>query len=130
VCRSPSEFWSKELQSLALDVRVLGQNEEEIEIKEEDEDISEMARELGIDIHSAGPAANSARAAGQANRSKVKDAEEEPSDDDEDDESMFPEESAEDVDDEDFETDLDDEDLVFDDESLDDLDDLSDDEDV
>jgi len=120
----------KELQSLALDVRVLGQNEEEIEIKEEDEDISEMARELGIDIHSAGPAANSARAAGQANRSKVKDAEEEPSDDDEDDESMFPEESAEDVDDEDFETDLDDEDLVFDDESLDDLDDLSDDEDV
>ena len=120
----------KELQSLALDVRVLGQNEEEIEIREEDEDISEMARELGIDIHSAGPAANSARAAGQANRSKVKDAEEEPSDDDEDDESMFPEESAEDVDDEDFETDLDDEDLVFDDESLDDLDDLSDDEDV
>ena len=120
----------KELQSLALDVRVLGQNEEEIEIKEEDEDISEMARELGIDIHSAGPAANSARAAGQANRSKVKDAEEEPSDDDEDDESMFPEESAEDVDDEDFETDLDDEDLVFDDESLDDLDDLSDDEEV
>ncbi len=40
----------KELQSLALDVRVLGENEQEIEIKEEEEDISEMARELGIDI--------------------------------------------------------------------------------
>lgn len=40
----------KELQSLGLDVRVLSEEAEEIEIKEE-EDISEMARELGIDIH-------------------------------------------------------------------------------
>jgi len=40
----------KELQSLALDVRVLSDKAEEIEIREEDEDISEMARELGIDI--------------------------------------------------------------------------------
>lgn len=41
----------KELQSLGLDVRVLGEESQEIEIKEEDEeDISEMARELGIDI--------------------------------------------------------------------------------
>ncbi|MDI3281120.1 MAG: DNA-directed RNA polymerase subunit beta, partial [Bacillota bacterium] len=41
----------KELQSLALDVRVLSEEAKEIEIKEEeDEDISEMARELGIDI--------------------------------------------------------------------------------
>ena len=40
----------KELQSLALDVRVLSDKAEEIEIREEEEDISEMARELGIDI--------------------------------------------------------------------------------
>ena len=40
----------KELQSLALDVRVLTDQAEEIEIREEEEDISEMARELGIDI--------------------------------------------------------------------------------
>jgi len=40
----------KELQSLGLDVRVLSEEETEIELKEEEEDISEMARELGIDI--------------------------------------------------------------------------------
>src|SRR5690554_1542940 len=41
----------KELQSLALDVRVLSEESQEIEMREEEEDISEMARELGIDIH-------------------------------------------------------------------------------
>ena len=41
----------KELQSLGLDVRVLTEEAEEVEIREEEEDISEMARELGIDIH-------------------------------------------------------------------------------
>lgn len=40
----------KELQSLALDVRVLSEEDKEIEIKEDEEDISDMARELGIDI--------------------------------------------------------------------------------
>ncbi|MGI6542628.1 MAG: DNA-directed RNA polymerase subunit beta [Limnochordia bacterium] len=40
----------KELQSLALDVRVLAGESQEIEIREDEEDISEMARELGIDI--------------------------------------------------------------------------------
>ena len=40
----------KELQSLGLDVRVLSEEEQEIEIRDEDEDISEMAKELGIDI--------------------------------------------------------------------------------
>ncbi|NLY55984.1 MAG: DNA-directed RNA polymerase subunit beta [Firmicutes bacterium] len=40
----------KELQSLALDVRVLSEDQQELEFKEDDEDISEMARELGIDI--------------------------------------------------------------------------------
>lgn len=41
---------TKELQSLCLDVRVLSEEAEEIEIKE-DEDIGEMARELGLDLH-------------------------------------------------------------------------------
>ncbi|MGI6036833.1 MAG: DNA-directed RNA polymerase subunit beta [Limnochordia bacterium] len=41
----------KELQSLSLDVRVLSEEADEIEIMEPEEDISEMARELGIDIH-------------------------------------------------------------------------------
>ncbi|MGE5576323.1 MAG: DNA-directed RNA polymerase subunit beta [Syntrophothermus sp.] len=40
----------KELQSLGLDFKVLSEEAEEIEIKEEEEDISEMARELGLDI--------------------------------------------------------------------------------
>ena len=40
----------KELQSLGLDVRVLSEEEEEIEIKEEEEDISEMAKELGLGV--------------------------------------------------------------------------------
>lgn len=39
----------KELQSLGLDVRVYSESQE-VEIKEEEEDVSEMARELGIDI--------------------------------------------------------------------------------
>ncbi|MHB1419794.1 MAG: DNA-directed RNA polymerase subunit beta [Bacillota bacterium] len=40
----------KELQSLCLDVKVLSEEDREIEIREEDEDISETAKELGIDI--------------------------------------------------------------------------------
>ncbi|MFS8583231.1 MAG: hypothetical protein FWJ61_10300, partial [Limnochordales bacterium] len=41
----------KELQSLALDVRVLTEDEQEVDIVPDDyEDISEMARELGIDL--------------------------------------------------------------------------------
>ncbi len=40
----------KELQSLGLDVKVLSEDDEEIEIKEGEEDISEAAKELGIDI--------------------------------------------------------------------------------
>ena len=41
----------KELQSLGLDVKVLSENDEEIEIHESDEDITEAAKELGLDIH-------------------------------------------------------------------------------
>ncbi|MHB1128136.1 MAG: DNA-directed RNA polymerase subunit beta [Bacillota bacterium] len=40
----------KELQSLCLDVKVLSEEDKEIEIREEEEDISETAKELGIDI--------------------------------------------------------------------------------
>jgi DNA-directed RNA polymerase subunit beta len=41
----------KELQSLALDVKVLSEDAEEIEIKDDDDDISLAAKELGLDIH-------------------------------------------------------------------------------
>ncbi|WP_461359548.1 DNA-directed RNA polymerase subunit beta [Candidatus Darwinibacter acetoxidans] len=114
----------KELQSLALDVRVLGEDEREIEIKEDEEDISEMARELGIDIQTAGAGANAARA--QANRSKTKQVDdEELGEDDEDDSS--PDEGLEN---DDFVADLDDTDLDFpeDEPSLDELDGLEDEE--
>ncbi len=40
----------KELQSLCLDVKVLSEDEEEIEIRELDDDIEGTARELGLDI--------------------------------------------------------------------------------
>jgi len=40
----------KELQSLGLDVKVLSDANEEITIKEPDDDVSETAKELGIDI--------------------------------------------------------------------------------
>lgn len=43
----------KELQSLGLDIKVLSENDEEIEIRENDEDINETAKELELDIHSA-----------------------------------------------------------------------------
>ena len=40
----------KELQSIGLDVRVMTEDAQEVSIRDEDEDISEMARELGLDI--------------------------------------------------------------------------------
>ncbi len=40
----------KELQSLCLDVKVLSEEAEEIQIKEEDDDVKEMAKELGLEI--------------------------------------------------------------------------------
>lgn len=40
----------KELQSLCLDVKVLSDEAQEIQIKEEDEDVKEMAKELGLEI--------------------------------------------------------------------------------
>ena len=66
----------KELQSLCLDVRVFGEAGE-VEIKEVDEDVSEMAKELGIDIQT--------REIGQVRRQGEKEAdvdeEEEPEED-------------------------------------------------
>jgi len=41
----------KEMQSLGLDVRVLASDDREIEIHDTDEDITETAKELGIDLH-------------------------------------------------------------------------------
>lgn len=41
----------KEMQSLGLDVRVLAADDREIEIHDTDEDITETAKELGIDLH-------------------------------------------------------------------------------
>ena len=40
----------KELQSLGLDVKVLSEADEEITIKEQEDDVSQTAKELGIDI--------------------------------------------------------------------------------
>jgi DNA-directed RNA polymerase subunit beta len=40
----------KELQSLGLDVKVLSETEEEVEIKETEEDITESARDLGLEL--------------------------------------------------------------------------------
>lgn len=42
----------KELQSLCLDVRVLSEDDREIEIKETEEDIIETAKDLGLDLNS------------------------------------------------------------------------------
>lgn len=115
----------KELQSLALDVRVLSENEQEIEIREEEEDISEMAKELGIDIQGRGVSTSITRSPEVANRGKSAEAEEE----DDEDEAMAPQDGFDD--DQDDDLDLDDEldDDLDEDFELDDLGDLSDDDD-
>ena len=41
----------KELQSLCLDVRVLSEDDQEVEIKDIEEDITETAKDLGIELH-------------------------------------------------------------------------------
>ena len=43
----------KELQSLGLDVKVLTEEAQEIQIKEDEEDVKEMAKELGLEIETA-----------------------------------------------------------------------------
>ena len=64
----------KELQSLCLDVRVYSEDGE-VEIKEVDEDVSEMAKELGIDIQT--------REVGQVRRQGERDVESEEIEEDE-----------------------------------------------
>ncbi|MCL6639140.1 MAG: DNA-directed RNA polymerase subunit beta [Firmicutes bacterium] len=44
----------KELQSLGLDVKVLSEDDQEIEIKEAEDDVADAAKELGIDLHEEG----------------------------------------------------------------------------
>ncbi len=46
----------KELQSLCMDVKVLSENNEVIEIREDDDDVVETAKELGLDIGELKPA--------------------------------------------------------------------------
>lgn len=46
----------KELQSLALDIRVLTEDDKEVEIRELDEDVVEKAKELGMDLQEEMPA--------------------------------------------------------------------------
>lgn len=118
----------KELQSLALDVRVLTDTSEEVEILDEEEDISEMARELGIDIDGTGDeereltspihGADTSKAARAADgRLQRKD------DDDDDDDDDEVDSDAED--DEDLDIDLsgdDDDDISDDDDDDDDID--------
>ena len=40
----------KELQSLGLDVHVLSEEDQEVELPDDDDDVSEMAKELGLEI--------------------------------------------------------------------------------
>ncbi|MGI6150276.1 MAG: DNA-directed RNA polymerase subunit beta, partial [Limnochordia bacterium] len=99
----------KELQSLGLDVRVLSEEEQEIEIREEDEDISEMAKELGIDIQGKSVQRVERLAAGGASRNARKEDADEDLDEDGD------AEEPEDADDEgDVDMDADDLDLDLD----------------
>lgn len=104
----------KELQSLGLDVKVLSEEDEEIEIREEDDDVSETAKELGIDIHGEG---------------ESNEADEEGEETEEDEELELPED---DLDDTDLQLDSneedDDRDEEYDDFDLDDNDDYTDDE--
>src|SRR5690606_10728490 len=79
----------KELQSLGLDVRVLSEEEQEIEIREEDEDISEMAKELGLDIQGRTVQRVERTAAG-ANRSARKKGGSDEDDDDYDEDALEP----------------------------------------
>jgi DNA-directed RNA polymerase subunit beta len=47
----------KELQSIGLDIKVLNEDEEEISMRDNDEDIAETARELDLNLAGEMPAA-------------------------------------------------------------------------
>ncbi len=64
----------KELQSLCLDVKALTADLQEVDLRDEEEDISEMARELGIDIQTRED--GRARSAGRAQEAELAEDEE------------------------------------------------------
>lgn len=76
----------KELQSLALDMKVLTEEQQEIEIREEDEDVGQMARELGLDLlgQEELPDKRQGRAADEENDDEELDETEDEEDSDED----------------------------------------------
>ncbi|MGD9154476.1 MAG: DNA-directed RNA polymerase subunit beta, partial [Bacillota bacterium] len=97
----------KELQSLGLDVKVLTEESEEVQIKEEDDDIKEMAKELGIEIDTTG--SDGVVYDEEADIEDGFEDEDEDEDDEDDDENEDEDEIEEDeIDDEDFEVDFDD----------------------
>ena len=71
----------KEMQSLGLDVRVLAADDQEIQIHDTDEDITETAKELGLDQHEALPAPTTRVVAKKGEEDSV-DEEESPDDED------------------------------------------------
>ena len=79
----------KEMQSLGLDVRVLAADDQEIQIHDTDEDITETAKELGLDQHEALPAPTTRVVAKKDEEDPVDD--EEPSDEEEDVEPLIEE---------------------------------------
>ena len=97
----------KELQSLGLDVKVLAE-EAEVELKDDDDDVREMAKELGLELEDAAFADKIPARKGE--RDDGDEVEDEEVEDDEDlGEDDFEDEVDEDFVDEDF--DLDEEDL-------------------
>ncbi|SMB88797.1 DNA-directed RNA polymerase subunit beta [Thermanaeromonas toyohensis ToBE] len=70
----------KELQSLGLDVKVLSEENQEIEIKDEDEDITEAGKDLGLELHPEEKTLRAVRPKGEAEETfedKEEEAEEE-----------------------------------------------------
>ena len=92
----------KELQSLCLDVKVLSEDEEEIEIRELDDDIEGTARELGLDIGNRSGRLESGGAAASTRVGKTLDEDGEDEPDDSDDEDQL---DAEDEGDSDYDAD-------------------------
>lgn len=93
----------KELQSLCLDAKVYSEDKE-VEIKDEDEDITEMAKELGIDLQGKDrPGPSISKSNSKQTKSDKDDDEDDDDDEDEDDESDL-EDNEEDLLDEDLNT--------------------------
>jgi len=89
----------KELQSLALDVRVLSESNEEVEIKDDEDDIGETARELELDDSSVTPSKASKGSSAEADEADDED------DAQEDEEELTVEDIEEDSDSEETEPD-------------------------